>query len=73
MNDQRTVVQSEDADLEQIAGAIDAQEQRDIIIAGSVRDGDEIAQGVPDVLVRDVMAVSAGSGRRLQSSMSSAS
>jgi len=65
MNDQRTLLECQDAQLDQVPGSVRTQEQRDVIIAGIVRDGDKVAQGVPDVVIGDVMAVSTGSNGRL--------
>lgn len=66
MNDQRALLEYQDAHLDKVAGSVPTQEQRDVVMAGIVRDGDDVAQGVADVVIGDVMAVSTGSDGRLR-------
>lgn len=65
VDDQRALISGQDPDLDEVDRLVGAEDQGDVVVARVSGDGDEVAQGVADVLIDVAVAVSAGCDRRL--------
>lgn len=65
VDDQRALIGGQDPDLDEVDRLVGAEDQGDVVVARVSGDGDEVAQGVADVLIDVAVAVSAGGDRRL--------